>query len=144
MLTTDTRDRASESFAGLDALEAAEGPKASRLRHLWSLTWPKLAAVAIGLFLWQCVVWSGWKPEYLLPGPAAVFSTLWEYIQEGRLQDDRTPRHGVDRVPHRSCGGSPRRRRRRGREAELVAEMVDGFRQIDSGPAGGRRGPLLR
>ena len=87
MLTTDTRNRASESFAGLDALEAAEGPKASRLRHLWSLTWPKLAAIAIGLFLWQCVVWSGWKPEYLLPGPKEVFSTLWGYLQEGRLQE---------------------------------------------------------
>jgi len=86
MLTTDTRDRASESFAGLDALEA-EGPKESRLRHLWSLTWPKLAAIAIGLFLWQCVVWSGWKPEYLLPGPKEVFSTLWGYLQEGRLQE---------------------------------------------------------
>ena len=87
MLTTDTRNQASESFAGLDALEKAEGPRASRLRHIWSLTWPKLAAVTIGLFLWQCVVWSGWKPEYLLPGPKAVFSTLWEYIQEGRLQE---------------------------------------------------------
>jgi NitT/TauT family transport system permease protein len=87
MLTTDSRNQASESFAGLDALEKAEGPRASRLRHVWSLTWPKLAAVTIGLFLWQCVVWSGWKPEYLLPGPKAVFSTLWEYIQEGRLQE---------------------------------------------------------
>jgi NitT/TauT family transport system permease protein len=87
MLTTDTRDRSSQSFAGLDALETAEGPKASRLRHLWSLTWPKLAAIAIGLFLWQCVVWSGWKPEYLLPGPKEVFSTLWGYLQEGRLQE---------------------------------------------------------
>jgi len=46
MLTTDTRDRASESFAGLDALEVAEGPKASRLRHLWSLTWPSWAPSA--------------------------------------------------------------------------------------------------
>ncbi len=80
-------DGSDRTFAGLDALEAAEGPKRSRLRHLWSLTWPKLAAIAIGLFLWQCVVWSGWKPEYLLPGPAAVFSELWSYIQEGRLQE---------------------------------------------------------
>ena len=46
-----------------------------------------LAAIGLGLFLWQCVVWSGWKPDYLLPGPAAVFSTLWDYIQEGRLQE---------------------------------------------------------
>ena len=74
-------------FAGLDNLETAERPSTSRLRKLWSQTWPKLAAIAIGIFLWQCVVWSGWKPEYLLPGPRAVFSTLWEYIQEGRMQD---------------------------------------------------------
>ncbi len=65
---TAAEERSSREFAGLDALEVAEGPRASRLRHLWSLTWPKLAAIAIGLFLWQCVVWSGWKPEYLLPG----------------------------------------------------------------------------
>jgi NitT/TauT family transport system permease protein len=77
----------SQDFAGLDALEANDGPKRSRLRGLWASTWPKLAAIVIGIFLWQCVVWSGWKPEYLLPGPKAVFDQLWEYIQEGRLQD---------------------------------------------------------
>ena len=33
------------------------------------------------------MVWSGWKPEYLLPGPKEVFSTLWGYLQEGRLQE---------------------------------------------------------
>lgn len=80
-------ERADREFAGLDALEVAETPRRSRLRHAWSLTWPKLAAVAIGLALWQCVVWSGWKPEYLLPGPKAVLATLWEYVQEGRLQE---------------------------------------------------------
>ncbi len=74
-------------FAGLDNLETAEVPRPSRLRHVWSLTWPKLSAIVIGLFLWQCVVWSHWKPDYLLPGPATVFSQLWEYLREGRLQD---------------------------------------------------------
>lgn len=80
-------ERADREFAGLDALEVAETPRRSRLRHAWSLTWPKVAAVAIGLALWQCVVWSGWKPEYLLPGPKAVLANLWEYVQEGRLQE---------------------------------------------------------
>ena len=47
-------------------------------RRLWRVTWPKLAAIAIGLGLWQLVVWSGWKPTYLLPGPATVFHHLWE------------------------------------------------------------------
>jgi NitT/TauT family transport system permease protein len=77
----------SRVFAGLDNLEQNEAPRVSVGRRLWSQTWPKLAAIAIGLFLWQCVVWSGWKPEYLLPGPKAVFDSLWEYIQEGRLQE---------------------------------------------------------
>jgi len=84
---TAAEERSSREFAGLDALEVGEGPRESRVRHIWSLTWPKLAAIALGLFLWQCVVWSGWKPEYLLPGPVAVFSELWDYIQEGRLQE---------------------------------------------------------
>jgi NitT/TauT family transport system permease protein len=80
-------DGSGRTIAGLDALEVGEAPKRSRARHLWSLTWPKLAAIVIGLFLWQCVVWSGWKPEYLLPGPAEVFGTLWDYLQEGRMQE---------------------------------------------------------
>jgi NitT/TauT family transport system permease protein len=37
-----------------------------------------LAAIAIGLGLWQIVVWSGWKPTYLLPGPATVFHHMWQ------------------------------------------------------------------
>ena len=98
MPTTDVETMPAEAVAGAATARTAPSPastpsrrprrpKRSRLRHLWSLTWPKLAAIAIGLFLWQCVVWSGWKPEYLLPGPAAVFSELWSYIQEGRLQE---------------------------------------------------------
>ena len=40
--------------------------------------WPKLAAIVIGLGLWQIVVWSGWKPSYLFPSPATVIHHLWE------------------------------------------------------------------
>ena len=72
-------------IAGLDALELAEAPTAGRLRHLWSLTWPKLAAITIALTLWQLVVWSGWKPEYVLPGPAPVFQELWNGLTDGVL-----------------------------------------------------------
>jgi NitT/TauT family transport system permease protein len=39
--------------------------------------WPKLGAIAIALLAWQCVVWSGWKPEYVLPGPTKVLPALW-------------------------------------------------------------------
>ena len=43
---------------------------------------PGLVAVAILLALWQVVVWSGWKPDYLLPGPFTVLGTLAEVASE--------------------------------------------------------------
>jgi NitT/TauT family transport system permease protein len=76
-------ERIDEELAGLDALETAIRPHQTRGRRLWSATWPKLMAAAIGLLIWQLVVWSGWKPEYVLPGPVAVFQTLWEMIADG-------------------------------------------------------------
>ena len=67
-------------IAGLDALEAALGSRPGRARRLWSQLWPKLAAIAIALLLWQCVVWSHHWPEYLLPGPRKVFPELWRQM----------------------------------------------------------------
>jgi len=74
-----------EELSGLDALEihVAAGP--SRPLRLWAASWPKLAAVAIGLFIWQCVVWSGWKPEYALPPPGPVAKALWQGIIDGTI-----------------------------------------------------------
>jgi NitT/TauT family transport system permease protein len=48
-------------------------PKAPRV---WANTWPKLAAIALVLAAWQALVWSGWKPDYVLPGPAPVLARL--------------------------------------------------------------------
>jgi NitT/TauT family transport system permease protein len=45
-------------------------------RRLWASVWPKLLAIGLALFAWQVVVWSGWRPPYLLPGPVAVFREL--------------------------------------------------------------------
>jgi NitT/TauT family transport system permease protein len=77
--------RTAEELAGLDALETIDVKHEPVIRRLWSATWPKLAAIALALFLWQCVVWSNWKPEYLLPGPGKVFPELWEQIQNGTV-----------------------------------------------------------
>jgi NitT/TauT family transport system permease protein len=71
-------DRLDRELAGLDQLELSLPRAPSRARRLWSSTWPKLTAIVIGLALWQLVVWSGWKPTYLLPGPFTVFHHLWE------------------------------------------------------------------
>ncbi len=66
--------------------EAARGRRRAELgQRIWFATWPKVAAIAIGLFLWQLVVWSGWKPEYVLPGPAKVFSELGDLISDGTV-----------------------------------------------------------
>lgn len=64
-------------LAGLDALEIEEPPRRRFAAAAWRATWPKLMAVAIALVVWQLVVASGWKPEYVLPGPAEVFAKLF-------------------------------------------------------------------
>ena len=64
-------------LAGLDALELPVNPRRSRAGRTWAAVWPKIAAAAIGLLVWQITVWAGWKPTYLLPGPSTVFHHLW-------------------------------------------------------------------
>ena len=60
---------------GLDALDL--GSSAPPLAHaVWRAMWPKLAAVALALGLWQLVAISGWKASYVLPGPAPVLAEL--------------------------------------------------------------------
>jgi NitT/TauT family transport system permease protein len=83
MPTIELASTVEEELAGLDALEVPVAPRESRGRRLWSATWPKLMATGLGLLIWQLVVWSGWKPEYVLPGPVAVFETLAEMIADG-------------------------------------------------------------
>ena len=56
-------------------------------RRIWSATWPKLAAIGLGLAIWQVVVWSGWRPEYALPAPSTVFERLGELIADGTVLD---------------------------------------------------------
>ncbi|MGH9116524.1 MAG: ABC transporter permease [Acidimicrobiales bacterium] len=85
MPTLELSTRVDEELAGLDALETPIAPTVSRARRLWRATWPKLMAAGLGLFIWQVVVWSGWKPEYVLPGPVAVFTTLGELIADGTI-----------------------------------------------------------
>ncbi|NYH54593.1 MULTISPECIES: ABC transporter permease [Nocardiopsis] len=71
---------------GLDALEMApprrsDRPAAVRVAaRAWAATWPKLAAVAIVLVAWQAVVWSGWRPVYVLPGPDQVLPRLFTEV----------------------------------------------------------------
>jgi NitT/TauT family transport system permease protein len=64
-------------LAGRDVMETpSPRPRSMPLLGVWSWLWPKLAAVALALAVWQVVVWSGWQPDYVLPGPVPVFERL--------------------------------------------------------------------
>jgi NitT/TauT family transport system permease protein len=69
---------AAEAAAELPDVEAQviEERRQQPAARLWSWLWPKLAAVALFLAVWQVVVWSGWRPDYVLPGPIPVFQRL--------------------------------------------------------------------
>ncbi|WP_416902487.1 ABC transporter permease [Micromonospora echinospora] len=86
ILTSGTRTDA--EISGLDALEIAGQEKVpSRVSRIWSATWPKLAALAIAVGAWQVVVWTGWKPEYSLPGPVTVGQELLRQVGGPQLWD---------------------------------------------------------
>jgi NitT/TauT family transport system permease protein len=71
---------ATEIAAGLSGREVVEAKPVQAGRMpvslAWSWLWPKLAAVGLSLAVWQVVVWSGWQPDYVLPGPLPVFERL--------------------------------------------------------------------
>jgi NitT/TauT family transport system permease protein len=78
MASTDT-ERGQDLDARLSGLDALELPLRSRrglAARVWAQVWPKALAVGIFVGFWQIVVWTGWRPEYLLPGPVKVFQTL--------------------------------------------------------------------
>jgi len=64
----------------IETVEATERPHGAR--RVWSWLWPKLAALALFIAAWQLVVWSGWRPDYLLPGPLPVFQRLSEDLTQ--------------------------------------------------------------
>ncbi|GAA1451955.1 ABC transporter permease [Nocardiopsis tropica] len=85
MPDTDVRDDR-RRVRGLDALElqprrgTGERSAAETAGKIWAATWPKLAAVALVLLAWQAVVWSGWRTEFVFPGPDRVLPTLFREI----------------------------------------------------------------
>jgi len=86
-MTTDIEDqKLAEEIAGLDALEAHLGTRPGRARLLWSAAWPKLAAIVLALGIWQAVVWSGWKPDYRLPGPGKVLPAFVRLVRTANFR----------------------------------------------------------
>jgi NitT/TauT family transport system permease protein len=80
--------KATDEITGLDALELApKTDKGTLGKRIWRGAWPKLLAVAIVLLAWQLVVWSQWKPEFVLPGPRTVFGDLGGVVTSGDFWD---------------------------------------------------------
>jgi NitT/TauT family transport system permease protein len=79
---------ASDTLAGLDALDLADQTApggAGRLAgRTWSALWPKLAAVGLVLVIWELIHLTGWK-KYVFPGPGTTLSNLWEQAKTGLL-----------------------------------------------------------
>lgn len=74
-----------EELAGLDALEQSQERRRPAAAKLWRAAWPKLAALTLALALWQLVVESGWREEYVLPAPATVFAELVRLGSDGEF-----------------------------------------------------------
>src|SRR5687767_3549022 len=72
-----------QQLAGLDALEQGEEKRRVTPARVWAATWPKLAALAMALGIWQLAVESGWRPEFVLPAPATVFAELGSIVRTG-------------------------------------------------------------
>ncbi len=67
-----------------------ETPRRSRstwalVRKIWSWIWPKLFAIAIVIGVWQYLVWTEWRPLYVFPAPATVFSELASLVTTSRF-----------------------------------------------------------
>jgi NitT/TauT family transport system permease protein len=79
---------ASDTLAGLDALDLADQTApggAGRLAgRTWSALWPKLAAVVLVLVIWELIHLTGWK-KFVFPGPGTTLSNLWGQAKTGLL-----------------------------------------------------------
>ena len=79
------RDALDQELSGLDHLELATTVGIRRSQRAWGAAWPKFAAASIVVVVWQTVVWSGWRPQYLLPSPDSVAERLWQDLGDGDL-----------------------------------------------------------
>ncbi|MDO8309460.1 MAG: ABC transporter permease [Actinomycetota bacterium] len=67
-----------------------DGPSATQadagfVLKAWGWAWPKALAIVLVLGIWQVVVWSGWRPTYVLPSPGETLQTLWGMLGTERF-----------------------------------------------------------
>ncbi|CAO5148687.1 sulfonate transport system permease protein [Frankia sp. AiPs1] len=76
-----------DALAGLDALDIPTAEHRPLAARTWSAAWPKIGALVLFLLLWQIVVWSGWKPTYVLPGPMSALREFGHRVTGGHFWD---------------------------------------------------------
>jgi NitT/TauT family transport system permease protein len=84
-MAVESPSRLDEELAGLDRLELDHAGPTPVVQRIWATVWPKFAAVAVVLVVWQVVVWSEWKPVFVLPPPSDVLDELWTQLGTGDL-----------------------------------------------------------
>src|SRR5258707_555296 len=68
-----------------DQRQAATANGASSLAaRAWRAAWPKLAAIALVLLIWELIAASGWK-KLIFPAPGPTLANLWDQLGTGLL-----------------------------------------------------------
>jgi len=81
---TNGKSLRESQIRGLDALDLGSSAPPG-VHAIWRVGWPKLAAIALALGLWQVVAISGWRESYVLPGPFPVFVELGNQVAKGEF-----------------------------------------------------------
>ncbi|MEY9893200.1 NitT/TauT family transport system permease protein [Catenulispora sp. MAP5-51] len=82
-LGTPAGDTLAHIEAGLDALETSAEPESSRLKNVAAAVLPPIIAVALILAVWQALYAAKIWPDWKLPGPSEVFSSLKDTFSQG-------------------------------------------------------------
>ncbi|MBW8806716.1 MAG: ABC transporter permease subunit [Catenulisporales bacterium] len=80
---TEPGDALAHIEAGLDALETSLEPATGRLRRVAASVIPPIVAVALILAVWQVLYAAKIWPDWKLPGPGQVFTSLKEAFSNG-------------------------------------------------------------
>lgn len=86
-MSLDVTDLPATGEAGSQSTNTRGSSPLVAVGRVWAWTWPKLFAVAIVIGFWEFLVWTDWRPPFVLPAPATVFSTLGDLATTTRFWD---------------------------------------------------------
>jgi sulfonate transport system permease protein len=81
-MAADTQASVITALDNLETIQVARRPWSAR--RIWAAIWPKLLAIGLVIGVWEIIHLTGWK-QFVLPGPATVFTNLWHQMQHAQL-----------------------------------------------------------